>query len=149
MVKERYAQDFAGGPKAVGDFLVLGGRNEAAGRVVVGDENGAGAVGDGFRVDFSGMDNGPVDEPDGDDADGYHVVCAVEGATKEAFLLVVVEVPDELPGVFRAADAPFPDTEKAPAQLKRSYNPACPGMAETRNLGELFDLGDAGTEVAG
>jgi hypothetical protein len=50
------------------------------------------------------MDNGAIDKPHRDYAYRNDVVCAVQSTAYEALLFAVIQVADQLPGIFGAAD---------------------------------------------
>ena len=68
MIQKPYAEDLAGGLEPGGDVDIFLAGFQAAGGVVVGDDDGRGAVGNGVGEDFTWVDLGFVDEADGDDA---------------------------------------------------------------------------------
>ena len=59
------------------NFDILFAWCESAGRVVVGDDDGGGPIGDGIGKDLAGMNLGFIDQADGDGSGGDHFVGAV------------------------------------------------------------------------
>jgi len=148
VVYQGYAKDVAGGLEAVGYLLVFHGGFQAATGVVVGDEDGAGPVCNGLREDFTRMDYCSIYEAYSHNADGYDVVGAIEGAAEEAFLLAVVKVAYQLPGIGGTAYMAFPDAEEALAEFQGCGYAAGPGTAQALDFCQIVDTWHAGAEIA-
>ena len=77
MVQELDAEGLTGGFQLSGDGDIVFAGGEVAGGVVVGDDDGGCAVGDGVGEDLAGMDLGFVNQADGYGSGGDHFVCSV------------------------------------------------------------------------
>ncbi len=142
MVGEGDADGEGGFAEALGGFFVgLAGSGVARG-VVVSEDDGGGAVGDGGGEDFSG-----VDETGGEGADSYSVptdeaVGTVKGEEDEVFLGFAADVGEEFGYYFwRVDDGLVGGDEQSSAELERSEYLGDFGWAEAGDFGE-FCVGD-------
>jgi len=100
------------------------------GKMCFSDQYCTSPVSHGFRENFPGVHNSAIYQSNSNYANGDYVMCAVEGTADETLLLAVVEVTDELPGVFGAADPAFPYSKITLAQFQRGSQPATPAPAQ-------------------
>jgi len=94
MVQEFDPYDLSGGFELCSDLNVAGRRFHASGRMVVGDDDGAGSIGQCVSVDLSRMYGTAIDEADRHHSDIQNLVRPVDRGTQEMFLLAVGVVAD-------------------------------------------------------
>ena len=104
--------------------------------MVVADDDGAGPVLEGVRVDLAGVDDGAVHETDRYDPRSDDLVGSVEGAADEAFLFAVGPVGHEGPDVARRGDAPVPETVESATEFEGGCHGRGLGPSDARHPGE-------------
>ena len=77
---------------------------QTSARVVVGDDDAGGAIGDGVGEDFAWVDQASGERADGDDTLGNQAVSPIERKAYKVFLLFVADVGELRNGLFRRVD---------------------------------------------
>src|SRR3989338_5122836 len=131
VVEQFDANRFAGGLEAAGGLDVFAGRDEVRAGMIVGDDDGGGAVGQGVGEEFTGVDLDFVGEADRNDAGGDDFVCAVQSDADQMFLFAVGVVANEGDDVSRERDFKSGGLDAAPGKLHRSQNLHGLGFADT------------------
>ncbi len=107
MVENRDANESPGLNEASSDFVVLVGRIEVAGRVIVRDDDCSGVVDDGAAENFARMDQAAIDDADSHDACGRDSVYAVETEREDVLPATGLVAFQDLVGVCRGANSDF------------------------------------------
>ena len=82
------------------------------------DDHRAGPIDDGVGEDFARVDDRPVYQAHGDDADRDEFVGTVEGCAEKTFLLPIGPMCDERMEIARSRYSPFPNSIETPTQFE-------------------------------
>ena len=107
MVEDWDAQKLSGFHESSSDVMIFVGWLEAAGRVVVGDNDRGSVIDDGASIYLAGVDEATVHCADGDDADRDDAMRSVKWQSEEMLSATSSVAIENLIGIRGSADSDF------------------------------------------